>query len=147
MSLPPASDRKEKNLALLRQHDLQLVAQHWETVTSDYDHQKNRQSSVWCWSHARHHSDTIIRGRDPEIAVPRPPQLRKIILTFFGIRPAIPKTQLFYGYQPCHRKIVKVQCKDSASCGILPVRPAGDDKSGDRNAGKPGSFTRSNFLG
>ncbi len=50
-----------------------------------------RQSSVWRWSHARHHSDTIIRGRDPEIAVPRPPQLRKIILTFFGISSAIPE--------------------------------------------------------
>jgi len=48
-----------------------------------------RQSTVWKWSHARHHSDTIIRGRDPEIAVPRPPNLRKIILTFFGITPAM----------------------------------------------------------
>ena len=44
-----------------------------------------RQSTVWRWSHARHHSDTIIRGRDPEIAVPRPPSIRKIILKFFGI--------------------------------------------------------------
>lgn len=48
-----------------------------------------RQSTVWRWSHARHHSDTIIRGRDPEIAVPRPPQLGKIILTFFGLPAAI----------------------------------------------------------
>ena len=44
-----------------------------------------RQSSVWRWSHARHHSDTIIPGLDPEIAVPKPPQLRKIILDFFGM--------------------------------------------------------------
>ena len=29
----------------------------------------------WRWSHARHHSDTIIVGRDPEIAVTRPPKL------------------------------------------------------------------------
>ncbi len=50
-----------------------------------------RQSTVWRWSHARHHSDTIIRGRDPEIAVPRPPSLRKFILTFFGISAAIPE--------------------------------------------------------
>ena len=48
-----------------------------------------RQSTVWRWSHTRHHSDTIIRGRDPEIAVPRPPKIRKIILTFFGISGAI----------------------------------------------------------
>ncbi len=47
-----------------------------------------RQSTVWRWSHTRHHSDTIIRGRDPEIAVPRPPDIRKIILTFFGISAA-----------------------------------------------------------
>ena len=32
-----------------------------------------RESTVWRWSHTRHHSDTIIVGRDPEIAVPRPP--------------------------------------------------------------------------
>lgn len=50
-----------------------------------------RQSTVWRWSHTRHHSDTIIRGRDPEIAVPRPPQLRNIILTFFGISGSVPE--------------------------------------------------------
>ena len=33
-----------------------------------------RESTVWRWSHTRHHSDTIIVGRDPEIAVPRPPE-------------------------------------------------------------------------
>ena len=35
-----------------------------------------RESTVWRWSHNRHHSDTIIVGRDPEIAVPRPPDLK-----------------------------------------------------------------------
>ena len=34
-----------------------------------------RESTRWRWSHARHHSDTIIVGRDPEIAVTRPPNL------------------------------------------------------------------------
>ena len=34
-----------------------------------------RESTVWRWSHTRHHSDTIIVGRDPEIAVPRPPDI------------------------------------------------------------------------
>ena len=34
-----------------------------------------RESVVWRWSHNRHHSDTIIVGRDPEIAVPRPPDI------------------------------------------------------------------------
>lgn len=50
-----------------------------------------RQSTVWRWSHARHHSDTLIRGRDPEIAVPRPPKIRMILLAFVGIRGAIPE--------------------------------------------------------
>ena len=50
-----------------------------------------RQSTVWRWSHTRHHSDTIIRGRDPEIAVPRPPRIRKLIMAFFGLSGAIPE--------------------------------------------------------
>ena len=33
----------------------------------------------------RHHSDTIIVGRDREIAVPRPPQLRPLLLNFVGV--------------------------------------------------------------
>src|SRR5690606_20714318 len=44
-----------------------------------------RNSVTWRWSHARHHTDTIIVGRDPEIAVMRPPQLPKVALNFFGI--------------------------------------------------------------
>jgi|CZKI01.1.fsa_nt_gi Na+-transporting NADH:ubiquinone oxidoreductase subunit F len=49
-----------------------------------------RESTVWRWSHTRHHSDTIIVGRDPEIAVPRPPDLKRMILGFFGV-PVYPK--------------------------------------------------------
>ena len=45
-----------------------------------------RESTVWRWSHTRHHSDTIIVGRDPEIAVPRPPNLAVDSLSFFNIR-------------------------------------------------------------
>jgi Na+-transporting NADH:ubiquinone oxidoreductase subunit F len=44
-----------------------------------------RQSVVWRWSHTRHHSDTIIRGRDPEIAVPRPANLLKFYLGHFAL--------------------------------------------------------------
>lgn len=44
-----------------------------------------RESVVWRWSHTRHHSDTIIVGRDPEIAVPLPPNLVDIVLKFFNI--------------------------------------------------------------
>jgi Na(+)-translocating NADH:ubiquinone oxidoreductase F subunit len=42
-----------------------------------------RESTVWRWSHTRHHSDTIIVGRDPEIAVPRPPSIATIVSSFF----------------------------------------------------------------
>lgn len=45
-----------------------------------------RQSSVWRWSHTRHHSDTLVLGRDPEIAVPRPPNFWHIFLNLFAIR-------------------------------------------------------------
>jgi DNA ligase (NAD+) len=38
------------------------------------------------WSHARHHSYTIMTGVDPEIAVPRPPNLLFIVLDFFYLR-------------------------------------------------------------
>jgi MocE subfamily Rieske [2Fe-2S] domain protein len=44
-----------------------------------------RESTVWRWSHNRHHSDTIIVGRDPEIAVPRPPSILAILLSFFNL--------------------------------------------------------------
>ncbi len=44
-----------------------------------------RESVVWRWTHVRHHSDTIIVGRDPEIAVPRPPSVPRIVASFFGL--------------------------------------------------------------
>jgi len=47
-----------------------------------------REPEVWRWSHTRHHTDTIIVGRNPEIAVPRPPTLWEIALSFIGIMQA-----------------------------------------------------------
>ena len=47
-----------------------------------------RESTVWRWSHARHHSDTIIVGRDPEIAVPRPPDIKAMLMVFFNLNTA-----------------------------------------------------------
>src|SRR6266436_1960853 len=44
-----------------------------------------RESTVWRWSHTRHHSDTIIVGRDPEIQVPRPPDLLDLGKKFLGL--------------------------------------------------------------
>jgi fatty acid desaturase len=44
-----------------------------------------RNPVTWRWSHTRHHTDTVIVGRDPEIAVMRPPDLLRVVLNFFGI--------------------------------------------------------------
>jgi len=44
-----------------------------------------RNSVSWRWSHTRHHTDTVIVGRDPEIAIMRPPVFFKLIANFFGI--------------------------------------------------------------
>ncbi len=45
-----------------------------------------RESTVWRWSHTRHHSDTIIVGRDPEIVAPRPPDLLAIFMGVFSLQ-------------------------------------------------------------
>ena len=44
-----------------------------------------RNPVVWRASHVRHHTDTIIVGRDPEIVAMRPPDLVRIGLMFIGI--------------------------------------------------------------
>lgn len=44
-----------------------------------------RNPVTWRWSHARHHTDTIIVGRDPEILLMRPPVLFRLLLNLFGI--------------------------------------------------------------
>ena len=44
-----------------------------------------RESVSWRWSHTRHHSDTLIVGRDPEIVVQRPPNLAIFITNFFNV--------------------------------------------------------------
>ena len=44
-----------------------------------------RNPAVWRASHVRHHTDTIVVGRDPEIVAMRPPDLARIALMFIGI--------------------------------------------------------------
>lgn len=44
-----------------------------------------REPTVRRWSHARHHTDTLIVGRDPEIVATRPPQVAKLLANVFGI--------------------------------------------------------------
>jgi fatty acid desaturase len=44
-----------------------------------------REPTVWRWNHTRHHTDTLIVGRDPEIAAMRPARLARILLNFAGL--------------------------------------------------------------
>ncbi len=44
-----------------------------------------REPTVWRWSHTRHHTDTIIVGRDPEISIMRPTWILRVISLFFAI--------------------------------------------------------------
>lgn len=45
-----------------------------------------REPVRWRWSHARHHTHTIIVGQDPEIASPRPPHILLSILGLWYLR-------------------------------------------------------------
>ena len=53
-----------------------------------------RNPVTWRWSHARHHTDTIIVGRDAEIAVMRPPDL---------LRPRLPSPAFSTSAIRCRR--------------------------------------------
>lgn len=44
-----------------------------------------REPVSWRWSHHRHHADTIVVGRDPEIAYQRPIRFWKVGADMFGI--------------------------------------------------------------
>lgn len=44
-----------------------------------------RNPTVWRWQHTRHHTDTLIVGRDPEIAAMRPARLARILLNVVGL--------------------------------------------------------------
>ncbi len=44
-----------------------------------------RSPVVWRASHVRHHTDTIVVGRDPEIVAMRPPDLFRLGLNVFGL--------------------------------------------------------------
>ena len=44
-----------------------------------------REPTLWRWSHFRHHSDTLIVGRDPEILFMRPFRLRMVVLNLLWL--------------------------------------------------------------
>ncbi|MEM9894156.1 MAG: fatty acid desaturase [Actinomycetota bacterium] len=45
-----------------------------------------RDATLWRWSHVRHHSDTIVVARDPEIILPRPPRAVDWFPNLFNVR-------------------------------------------------------------
>lgn len=49
----------------------------------------------WKWSHARHHTDTIIVGRDPEIPFMRPPNLFEGAMHYIGLLDVIASLKTF----------------------------------------------------
>ena len=55
-----------------------------------------REPISWRWSHARHHSDTIIVGRDPEIAFQRGAPLVNTFLELFAIRTIIAESKKLF---------------------------------------------------
>ncbi len=44
-----------------------------------------RDPTTWRWSHTRHHTDTLVVGRDPEIAVMRPARLARLLVNLVGL--------------------------------------------------------------
>jgi fatty acid desaturase len=44
------------------------------------------EAHYWRWSHTRHHTDTMLVGRDPEIAVQRPTKMLHMALDFAFLR-------------------------------------------------------------
>ncbi|MEZ5478666.1 MAG: fatty acid desaturase [Thiolinea sp.] len=55
-----------------------------------------REGNYYRWSHTRHHTHTIIVGRDPEIAAPRPPNRLAIYSDFFFISDGIKLIRMLF---------------------------------------------------
>jgi fatty acid desaturase len=50
-----------------------------------------RRPTVWRWSHARHHTDTLVVGRDPEIAAPVPTSWLRLAGAVSGVGHVLPE--------------------------------------------------------
>lgn len=46
-----------------------------------------REPTLWRWSHYRHHTDTLVVGRDIEIAFKRPTPVVELVAAFAGLNP------------------------------------------------------------
>ncbi|WP_421904665.1 fatty acid desaturase [Mameliella sp.] len=47
------------------------------------------------WRHARHHTHTIIVGKDPEIQSPRPPEIVSLLINLFNLKTVVLTTRDF----------------------------------------------------
>ena len=74
-----------------------------------------KEPTLWRWSHARHHTDTIIVGRDREILAMRPPDALRLVVNVIGVRDALD---------------VVIECHPA--CRRTPDRRGGDVHPGDR---------------
>jgi fatty acid desaturase len=50
--------------------------------------QEMRRPTVWRWSHARHHTDTLVRGRDPEVQAQLPIHPLHLVADMVGLKMA-----------------------------------------------------------
>ena len=57
-----------------------------------------RNPVTWRWSHARHHTDTLLVGRDAEIALMLPPNAIKLLLNIIGLPDIIDSMKRAYGH-------------------------------------------------
>jgi fatty acid desaturase len=61
---------------------------HWLNVALYHvsSFQAGRRPTVWRWSHTRHHTDTMVTGRDPEIQAQLPIRPLALLADFIGLK-------------------------------------------------------------
>ena len=96
-----------------------------------------RSPTVWRWSHTRHHTDTLIVGRDPEILSMRPPAIGRIALNFFGLVD-VPEGDVADGaarLRPADRRGADVRARGRVATGLPRSAGVGRDLRGGRRDG------------
>lgn len=53
------------------------------------------EGNYYRWRHARHHTHTIIVGKDPEIQSPRPPEIVSLLINLFNLKTVVLTTRDF----------------------------------------------------
>ena len=57
-----------------------------------------RNPVTWRWSHARHHTDTLLVGRDAEISLMLPPKAIKLVLNIVGLPDLITSVKRMFSH-------------------------------------------------